>query len=78
MFGNVFAERLLLSLRKVDDPGTRAFISSLAFNITMENEQEGGQFDSLERTYSGHEGTTLQINDGWEEPSQRHNCIYEV
>ncbi|KAJ3536758.1 hypothetical protein NMY22_g5893 [Coprinellus aureogranulatus] len=48
VFGNVFAERLLLSLRKVDDPGTRAVISSLAFNVTREYTPEVTDCDPVE------------------------------
>ncbi|KAJ3544965.1 hypothetical protein NMY22_g2613 [Coprinellus aureogranulatus] len=46
VFGNIFSLRMLLLLRKIDDPGTRAVISSIAFDVTVEEDQESTAFDS--------------------------------
>ncbi|KAJ3524141.1 hypothetical protein NMY22_g11133 [Coprinellus aureogranulatus] len=46
ILGNIFALRMLLLLRKIDDPGTRAVISSIAFDVTVEEDQESTAFDS--------------------------------
>lgn len=51
---NVFAERLLLSMKQVDHPGTRAVISTLVFNVTEKEQQEavcGSEFtEDVERS----------------------------
>lgn len=50
VFGNVFAERLILSLRKVDDPGTRVVISTLAFKITPDDDEGSSDAELSEGT----------------------------
>lgn len=40
VLSNVFAQRLLLSLRRVDDPGTREVISTLVFKVGPNNARE--------------------------------------
>lgn len=63
LFGNVFAERLLLSLRKVDDPGTQGVISSLALNVTLDEAQGS--------TNSDMSGTATALESGEVKGRQR-------
>lgn len=74
VLSNVFAERLLLSLRKVDDPGTRVVISSLAFNIAP-NDNEGSADAELSEGTSGNEernGSAEMFDSGGVEVMQRN------
>lgn len=54
VLGNIFAQRLILSLRKVDDPGTRAVVSTLAFQITRESETESMDRDPFDEGPHNH------------------------
>ncbi|KAJ3527329.1 hypothetical protein NMY22_g9828 [Coprinellus aureogranulatus] len=40
LLGNIFALRMLLLLRKIEDPGTRAVVSSIAFQTTPEEKDD--------------------------------------
>ncbi|KAJ3536803.1 hypothetical protein NMY22_g5874 [Coprinellus aureogranulatus] len=58
---NVFAERLLLSMKQVDHPGTRAVISTLVFNVE----------DELPRRRDGPYGASLVPKMIW---TRFHTC----
>lgn len=67
MLANVFAQRLLLSLRKVDDMGTRAIISSLAFNAVYNDDQGSTDFESHEGGKGNDEGKrSAEVPEGGE------------
>lgn len=74
VFSNVFAERLLLSLRKVDDPGTRAVISSLVFEVRPVDDEEDMNSDLPEGTGGDYErnGSAEILEGSQAEVRQRH------
>lgn len=80
LFGNVFAQRLLLSLRKVDDPGSREVISTLAFNIAP-NDVPGSDDSDLAEGQNGNfegSGSGEIVEDGEAGAGERKTCKSKV
>ncbi|KAJ3526741.1 hypothetical protein NMY22_g10048 [Coprinellus aureogranulatus] len=48
LLGNIFALRMLLLLRKIEDPGTRAVVSSIAFQTTPEDKDDKSTVNELD------------------------------
>lgn len=67
---NVFAQGLLLSLRAVDDPGTRVVISTLVFNTPPNGDQ--GSTDSNDEGSRNAE----MLQRGEVELGQRNSPMY--
>lgn len=76
VLGNIFAQRLLLSLRTVEDPGTRAVISSLVFNDAPNDNQRSGDSNSPEGRSGSRESSDSAEILGCEEVEVGRRCTY--
>lgn len=79
VLSNIFAERLLLSLRRVDDPGTREVITSIAFNFPTKDAQGSMDSDLHEEKSSTHEGgsRSYELKGGEVEVRQKNTSDSE-